>query len=199
MIISESYLRKIIRKALLTESAKSPKEIPDDTIIVVRSSPGIGGSVSFKYLVRRRVPPVIGMVTWDDPGPDKPNYVTTASADGGWGPLLYDLAIELSGRKGLMPDRWEVSEEARSVWNYYMNRRPDIEFLQYDNKQNELTPPIEDNVDQHSAEEDPTVRAWYKSSLSKAYRKRGGTTPVLDSLKSLGKIQFESYEDSEEL
>ncbi|MEC7366714.1 MAG: hypothetical protein VX457_01460, partial [Actinomycetota bacterium] len=51
-------------------------------------------------------------------------YVTYAKAEGGFGPLAYDVAIEATG--GLMSDRTEVSPDAASVWDYYMNNRPDV-------------------------------------------------------------------------
>jgi hypothetical protein len=198
MKITELHLRKIVRQFLLSEAAKRPQDVPNDTVIICRQSPEIGGSASFKYMIRRQRPPVMGMVTWSDPGPDKPNVISTASADSGWGPLLYDIAIELSGDKGIMPDRFEVSEEARSVWNYYLRNRPDIESIQYDNLENELTPTPKDNVEQHSAEVDASTSPWHRSSLSKAYRRRDGRTPTVDALKSMDKIIILTYEDEEE-
>lgn len=48
-------------------------------------------------------------------------------ANQGWGPFLYDIAMEYAGAKGLLPDRLEVSHEAQSVWEYYFNRRPDVQ------------------------------------------------------------------------
>lgn len=197
MRVTESELRGMIRRAMLAEAARGPGELGDDVYVLCRQSPGIGGSVTIRPRARRGRPSASGMVTWHDPGPERPNYVETASADSGWGPMLYDIAIELSGPKGLMPDRWEVSQEARRVWKHYLLQRPDIEAVQYDNRQNELTPDPRDNVDQHSAEEDPEAAAWHESPLSKAYRKRGGGTPTVDALESMGKIVMETYEDDE--
>lgn len=198
MRITESQLRTIIRRSLLTEAAKRPQDVPPDVMIVCRQSAGIGGSVTFRPIVKRARMSVIGMVTWDEGKPGKPNAVTTASADPGWGPLLYDMAMEMSGDRGLMPDRVSVSEEARAVWDYYMWKRPDVEHVQYDNRWNELTPTPNDNVEQLSAEEDPTAKPWYRSSLSKAYRRKDGRTPTLDALEAMGKIVWETYEDEEE-
>lgn len=52
-------------------------------------------------------------------------YVEAVS---GYGPLLYDIAIEWasSSGEGLMSDRESVSADARSVWSKYFNDRPDI-------------------------------------------------------------------------
>lgn len=56
--------------------------------------------------------------------------VTLANAARGYGPLLYDVAMELATESGggLMPDRDEVSPAAHSVWSHYMSR-PGIEAI----------------------------------------------------------------------
>jgi hypothetical protein len=189
MKITETQLRKMIREALILEGAKRPEDLPPGAYVLVRHG-DFGGSVSYKYEVRRAKPPVVGMVTWQSQ-PFKPNTVNVASADSGWGPMLYDIAIEISGERGLMSDRMEVSGEARAVWNHYMNRRGDIEKVQYDNDENELTPIYDDNVNQDVAESDPGAKPWWRSSLSKGYVSSG--TPVIDRLRALGKIKFEGY------
>jgi hypothetical protein len=48
----------------------------------------------------------------------------------GYGPLLYDLLLELaylSGASGVAPDRSGVSDEAERVWDHYAERRSDVE------------------------------------------------------------------------
>ena len=50
----------------------------------------------------------------------------------GLGPLLYDLAMEVAGKDGIMPDRNSVSEEARNVWRYYKTRRSDVKAIPLD-------------------------------------------------------------------
>jgi hypothetical protein len=52
----------------------------------------------------------------------------------GWGPLLYDLAMETAGAAGaaLMPDREIVSYDARGVWRKYDTARSDVEKEQLD-------------------------------------------------------------------
>jgi len=106
----------------------------------------------------------------------------------GLGPLLYDIAMELAGESGLMSDRAIVSPEARRVWTYYLNNRPDVTSAQLDSTPGTLTPyDEEDDCLQLSAREDAT--GWQKSPLSKVYRKRG--TPTIDALKSLGIIEIQ--------
>lgn len=60
--------------------------------------------------------------------------VSWSRADPGWGPLLYDVAMEWASDTGggLMPDRHSVSPSAKAVWDYYFKKRKDIQWLQLD-------------------------------------------------------------------
>ena len=110
--------------------------------------------------------------------------VGNSSAKGGYGPLLYDIAIEATG--GLTPDRGSVSDAARSVWEFYDNERSDVIKIQLDNPYNALTPSEEDNCAQFSAIQDAGPDDWQESSLSRVYKKTG--TPVIDRLRKMGLI-----------
>ena len=120
------------------------------------------------------------------------DIVSFSEAGGGFGPLAYDIAIEATG--GLAPDRTEVSDSARAVWDYYMNNRPDVIKQQLDDTGNWLTPGNEDNCEQEIEGTGGTAvdmfpdnpRAWVKSSLSKLYKKSG--TPVIDDLRKRGML-----------
>jgi hypothetical protein len=105
----------------------------------------------------------------------------------GWGPLLYDLALELSSESGpgLAPDRSTVSLFARIVWNKYDSARTDVESHQLDTLDGDLTPDIpSDDCDQRSAENDSGTEAWSDSSLSRYYSKEGST--VMSALERAG-------------
>lgn len=54
--------------------------------------------------------------------------VIRSSAKSGWGPFLYDIAIEVAtlNGDGLIPDRNKVSPAATKVWEYYLNQRNDV-------------------------------------------------------------------------
>jgi len=55
--------------------------------------------------------------------------VESVFADKGFGPLLYDIAMEmvyLLGAVGLMPDRTSVSPAARQIWEKYFTSRNDV-------------------------------------------------------------------------
>jgi len=58
----------------------------------------------------------------------------TSYTTSGWGPLLYDLAIEVATERGggLAPDRTSVSGPARAVWSAYNSARSDVTQAQLD-------------------------------------------------------------------
>ena len=123
-------------------------------------------------------------------------YVTLAKAEGGFGPLAYDVAIEATG--GLMSDRTEVSPDAAAVWDYYMNSRPDVKVDQLDiledYEEEQLTP--DDKSD--DCEQVPAhfrhKSEWHTSSLSKKISKSG--TPVIDELEARNMIyDARKYDD----
>jgi len=123
----------------------------------------------------------------------------------GYGPLLYDLAMELATSKGsgLMSDRHSVSDDAFRVWKYYANRRPDVEVIQLDDSDDRLTPgEPSDNCDQKNAYKDGRDglywhdwggSAWdprgkevlLKSPRTKMYRSKG--TPKIEALRKVGR------------
>lgn len=114
----------------------------------------------------------------------------------GWGPLLYDIAIEWASLQsvGLMPDRNDVTSEAAAVWNYYLNNRAELTIHQLDNPEDELTPGVpEDNCAQDSAEEWAEIHgtSWEKSPLSKVYSKKPDT---IEKLKNLNKLIVNDFE-----
>ena len=137
----------------------------------------------------------IASVQWDDSDTYGPclgaSHVSLSQAIGGYGPLLYDLAIEMTG--GLVPDRTQVSNSARDVWKYYNDQRDDVQKVQLDDLQNSLTPEEEDNCEQLSAAKDDSTGdlgagdwAWGESPLSKKYSKQG--RPVYNELRKRGML-----------
>ena len=81
-------------------------------------------------------------------------------AQHGLGPLLYDLAFEVAekqGLGGLGPDPREVSDEAKAVWDYYLNSRSDIEAKQRDFKEVPQT-------------EDPDDDCYNQDTLAKRFK-----------------------------
>mgnify|MGYP005823701831 FL=1 len=110
--------------------------------------------------------------------------VKWAMATEGWGPLLYDAAIEYATKhgNGLISDREMISDEARAVWDYYLNKRKDVDNHQLDDLHNTLTPKIEvDNCDQYVASVGGKYD-WEENSLSKRYTKAPTTITELEKI-----------------
>jgi|6_EtaG_2_1085325.scaffolds.fasta_scaffold42973_2 hypothetical protein len=198
------------RKYLLTEAAKKPRDLPPGINIVINHKRG-GTMIQYVDEDGR------GLVATQD-GPWGEIYivnlkgrehgqcggawkVSSANAGQGWGPMLYDVAIEYATimADGLVADRDAVSPEARRVWDYYFMRRGDTTAHQLDNLNNDLTPEIEeDNCDQRVAGFDiarpsgerygtrkKTGVDWTKSPLSKRYTKESATMDALIALDKL--------------
>lgn len=49
-------------------------------------------------------------------------YLKEGAPDG-TGPLMYDIAMELAGDRGIMSDRMTTSDDAARVWEYYLDNR----------------------------------------------------------------------------
>ena len=131
------------------------------------------------------VPPSYGEEEHDSGPCDDAYQVKWSTATEGWGPLLYDVVMEWATEhgNGLIADREEVSDEARSVWDYYLNnRKKDVDNHQLDDLHNTLTPEIEvDNCDQYVASLGGKYD-WEENSLSKRYTKDPTTITELEKL-----------------
>lgn len=118
----------------------------------------------------------------------------------GWGPLLYDLAMELATARGggLAPDRKSVSADANRIWTKYDGQRLGVNLVQLDAVGPDLKPDEltfgdqlspEDSSDdclQISANDDVggARGKWRESPLSRAYKKPDGA--VTKALKAAG-------------
>lgn len=126
--------------------------------------------------------------------------VASTEAASGWGPLLYDIAIEsaqLSGLSGLTPDRETVSPSARRVWSAYRDKRADVRKTRLDIdlastefednhldhlEWSKLTPgDPSDDCSMTQAYEYNGVE-WYNSPLSMVYSKDPVIIPRLESM-----------------
>lgn len=116
--------------------------------------------------------------------------VFASGATRGFGPLLYEVALEYASQKGggLMADRNSVSDYALAVWSEYEKRGPEVKNKQLDidldkttlktlggddlsGEIDNLTTTPDDDCNQNK-----TVRShganWNKSPLSKIYIKK---------------------------
>ncbi len=183
-----SLLREYIR-TLLTEVAKGPDDLiafPGATITIVKIP---GGSTEFSYdsSVKGRDGPwghiSIVKAKDKDHGPCGDAYmISGVMANKGWGPLLYDIAMEYATLNGggLVPDRMDVSTDARKVWSYYLRNRSEVVIDQLDNMQNTLTPDPEDNCEQLSAHFDDDNKRDYETHFKDSpISKRYSASPAL--------------------
>ena len=219
------HLRQYIRQILLTEAAKGPADLPDDIFVQIKArgdfaefnfvkkdtnslddKPIYSPSGEESYWTGRGSGEIYGHLqlysveAYDRSrlGPCSDAFmISWSGATSGYGPMLYDLAMEWATANGggLIADRGSVSPEAKAVWDYYLNNRSDIEIVQLDDANNKLTDTEEDNCDQEIAGGQnyqypkPPERVdpdWPKSALSKMYRKTNDS--MTQELKALGKL-----------
>ena len=207
-------LRQYIRHVLLTEAAKGPTDIPEGYFIRMKETADFA-EFEFVKLVTRppRTPAYIAARSVGDKvygsiqlysveeeivGPCNGAFmISWAGATDGYGPMLYDLAMEWATANGggLIADRGSVSPSARDVWDYYLNNRSDVIKVQLDDTDNKFTPENEDNCDQTVANgqgfryrrnPDNINPNWSESALSKMYKKTNDSTTK--ELKALGKL-----------
>lgn len=137
-------LRECIR-GLVVEMMQGPHGLPADVTVLiqdvspaefrVRYADETGSPIQLQGpgYVRRDTPvadQVYGLVNCVRRGKQYADAyeVTMADAKKGYGPLLYDVAMEYATMLGggLMSDRSQVSKSAYGVWKRYM-ARPDVE------------------------------------------------------------------------
>lgn len=208
-------LREYIRE-LLTEGAMGLEDMADDVFVRVRED---GDRVTITYsnedgsmykgsglsYGRIEIYHPTGRAQWSvDPEPCATAWmVGGTNAEPGWGPLLYDVAVEFATLNGggLIADRSSVSKDAFNVWQYYMNSRPDVEHVQLDDTSNTLTPEESDNCEIESAlrhapytsaeifsdewTDQDSVDFLVGSPLMKAYRKSPTT---MNNLRTAGRL-----------
>ena len=127
--------------------------------------------------------------------------VMGADAEKGWGPLLYEVAIEWASQNGggLTSDRFSVSSDAQAVWDKYAKRGNNVDIQQMDTNHDpsasgakvnttvpQLTPDNKsDDCDQARviSKDGPD---WHKNSTSKMYKKN--KPEVMQALKSAGRL-----------
>ena len=195
------HLRQYIRQVLLAEAMKTAAELDqlrhpefDEPLLVIAIIQKPNSAVF--NITSEDVPnkPFLGGITLVRP--PKPCadawMVGMDETEERWGPFLYDIAMEWAtiNGGGLTPDRNTVTDEARRVWDYYLNRRDDVQVHQLDNTQGVLTP--EDtsddcgmgsaSINDYAIDIRDIETDWKTSPLSKRYTKPPTT---IDQLKSM--------------
>lgn len=137
-------------ESTIDEAMKTAADLPEDVVVVVKSR----GPQSFSvYYALRDTPEkrlkahdldrqeagidIYGTldthISGEEPYPEV-FMVKTATARDGFGPLLYDVALEVAGPQGLRPDEFDVSRDASGVWKHYDTNRPDVDSRLLDDR-----------------------------------------------------------------
>ena len=117
----------------------------------------------------------------------------------GLGALLYDVALELLGDRGLMADRQSVSDDAIRNWNYF-KKSADYEKKPLDNSKGTYTPDnkLDDCTSgayfEHGgsffANHSPPPQEYFQNhSLNQVVTKEDRTQPTIKCLQGLGRIR----------
>lgn len=181
---------RIAFKNIINEAAAGLNQLPKDCFIAIKpesmSIPTFqiyySDARGNQYRVNNQYLGFLSMVRGSALKPDprlqahKVWEVNQSYAVKGYGPLLYDIAMELANKVenggGLLKADPEFSsDDAQNVWNYYNNSRADVAKIQLDSPENELTPDNRDNVRQDAAKKQ-YGRNWVGSPISKGYGKK---------------------------
>lgn len=103
--------------------------------------------------------------------------VYSAAAVKGWGPTIYDIAMSMSPT-GLIGDRSSVSKDAYSVWDYYKEKRTDVNKKPLDWNRKKWTKKTEDDCNAGSStnylrdgRKTDNFDIWKEDALSWVYNK----------------------------
>jgi len=124
----------------LDEAMMGPDDLPEGVVVVVLKEPdGTGFQVYYAHREKPNVRLKAGDLDRMENGPDifgtlhvrlgrnEPYdgiyIVQNSKAKDKFGPLLYDVALEVAGKAGLKPMNDEVSNDASAVWKFYDEHR----------------------------------------------------------------------------
>lgn len=193
--LMESW-RKFLNEGIDPRIQKQIDNLPDNVMILISDEESLGVKISYESAEGSRFSPLFGEVEIENMGGGPCSgawKVMYASAEKGWGPLLYEVAIEWASQNGggLTSDRRSVSKKAAAVWDKYL-KRTDVSKNQLDTMNPELdklTPedPSDDCV-QNAAIKSSGEENWMNDPLSKAYFK--SSAEVMSALKKKGKLEI---------
>jgi len=204
MKLTEAILKQLIRE-VLEEGMKTIDDLPEgvfikidgdvEDVIDIYYADKEGRAIKFENDSKP-----FGQISMDEEVPLAEDFpclhafmIAYSDASKGWGPLLYDVAIEVATLRagGLVSDRSIVSQDAYNVWDKYNSARGDVEKLQLDDEDGTLTPDDHDDdcLQNISFEyEEKTGIPWHESPLSKLYRKPPTT---INALKNSGRLMLD--------
>ena len=209
-----------LEEAHLDEAMKTAADLPEDIVVVVDKDKSLARYPAYQIYYARKgeegsplkrgdmermerdaaegrdsIFGVVKIGRHIGAGPHRDVYlVSSANAARGYGPLLYDVAMELAGTDGLKPDVDNVSDEAAAVWKYYDSHRPDVEgsFLVDDEYEyEEVMPP---NHAAKGSASDYLAKAYYMMGAS-PMEDLGEKLVRLDKENPMGRDYGALYED----
>ena len=204
MKITTQQIKQIISEELnsiLSEAAVGPEDLPEDIHIMIDAISE--DEIQISYVHNDGSSADLGSMTIDTVVPLASEFpclkammVAYVETEKGYGPLLYDVAMEIATIQagGLVADRTIVSDDAYNVWDYYDNKRSDVKIIQLDNPEGELTPDfMDDDCLQTKTLEfaKKNNTNWYDEPTSRLYRKKPTT---LETLEELGLLILENFE-----
>jgi predicted nucleotidyltransferase len=108
--------------------------------------------------------------------------ITSVKAADKYGPLLYDVMMELAGKAGLKPDTESLSDDASAVWRYYDTSRDDVDGVELGPAGEPLPPDAYRSV----MPEEQAAKPQDNAHLAKYYVKKGRA--VLEALRAAGQL-----------
>jgi len=124
MNLNEQIHRMKSIMGVVDEAAKTTNDLPPDTGLYYRSNINIGDQFVLYSASEDKLYGGINIhKTEEDPNV---YMVSRVSANQGYGPLLYDMMLSYVYPKPLIPDRYNISNDAIKVWRFYFDNRNDI-------------------------------------------------------------------------
>ena len=169
-----------LEEVVLDEAMKTVADLPEDVVVVVlKESDGTGFQVYYalrdKPTVRLKAGDLDRMEAGIDIygtlhiglGRNEPYdgvyIIQSSKAKDGFGPLLYDVALEIAGKRGLKPDLLSVSDDASAVWKYYDDRREDVDSKMLVKSIDDFDQVMPDERAQKPGENMHLAQAYYKT------------------------------------
>ncbi len=172
-----------LEEAVLDEAMKTVADLPEDVVVVVLKEPG---GVGFQVYYALRDKPTVRLKAGDldrmeagidifgtlhvGLGRNEPYddiyIIQSSKAKDGFGPLLYDVALEIAGERGLKPDLLSVSDDASAVWKYYDDRREDVDSKMLVKSIDDFDQVMPDERAQKPGENMHLAQAYYKTDKS---------------------------------
>ena len=115
--------------------------------------------------------------------------VNATAARDGYGPLLYDIAMDECG--GLVSDRSSVSPRAKAVWRYYKDNREDVVKKPLDDMEDPKSPPkVDDTEELHpGGAKNPLNYAYFINRGPKTARLKANHAAYAKQFRRLGITQ----------